>query len=295
MDKPTTVNTGPNPSRATTGEPSEPLDQRGAAPMADSLPLPKYHRVYLVLLEQLREGRFADGLPSELMLGKQFGTSRITVRHALKRLASEGLIIREAGRGTRPAPPQPAAAAGEDHVKQAHSSRLTGLLGNIVDVSLRTEVDVLEWRTIHASEAMAEVLQATPGAKLKKAVRRRSLQGTPMSYITTYVPDALVSNFGRRDLTHKPMLRLLQESGVELGRARQTISARQADAVVASALGVEIGTALLAVQRLVYDTSERPVQLLYGLYRPDLYEYRMEISQVGDVDAQILVKANLSD
>lgn len=294
MDKPTTVNTGPIPSRAATGEPSEPLDQRGAAPMADSLPLPKYHRVYLVLLEQLREGRFADGLPSELMLGKQFGTSRITVRHALKRLASEGLIIREAGRGTRPAP-QPAAAAGEDHVKQAHSSRLTGLLGNIVDVSLRTEVDVLEWRTIHASEAMAEVLQATPGAKLKKAVRRRSLQGTPMSYITTYVPDALVSNFGRRDLTHKPMLRLLQESGVELGRARQTISARQADAVVASALGVEIGTALLAVQRLVYDTSERPVQLLYGLYRPDLYEYRMEISQVGDVDAQILVKANLSD
>ena len=36
--------------------------------MADALPLPKYHQVYLVLREQLHEGRFALGLPGELAL-----------------------------------------------------------------------------------------------------------------------------------------------------------------------------------------------------------------------------------
>lgn len=262
--------------------------------MADSLPLPKYHRLYLVLLEQLREGRFADGLPSEMMLGQQFGTSRITVRHALKRLASEGLIIREAGRGTRPAP-QLAGSAPKVRLKQVQLNRLTGLLGNIVDVSKRTTVDVLEWATIHASETMAEVLQVALDSKVNKVVRRRRMQDTAVSYITTYVPDALVGSIDQRELAHQPMLGLLQKSGIELGRARQTISARQADAIVSEALGVEIGTALLAVQRLVFDVDERPVQLLHGLYRPDLYEYRMEISQVGDIDAQILVKASLSD
>ena len=49
-------------------------------PMSAHLPLPKYHQIYLVLREQLREGRFDDGLPGELALMGQFGVARVTVR-----------------------------------------------------------------------------------------------------------------------------------------------------------------------------------------------------------------------
>lgn len=256
--------------------------------MPTNMPLPKYHRIYLVLLQQLREGRFAEGLPAEAELGKQFGASRITVRHALQRLASEGLIIRQAGRGTRPAPQAREGSA-------ASSSRIGGLLGNIVDVSLRTTVDVLEWRTIAASRELADALRLDADAKVKKVVRRRRAQHAYLSHITAYVPAGLVQGFGRDELARKPILRLLEDAGVVLGRAHQTISARQADVAVADALGIEIGSALLAVQRLVYDADDRPVQLLHGLYRPDLYEYEMEISQVGNVDAHILVKDVIAD
>ena len=38
---------------------------------------------------------------------------------------------------------------------------------------------------------------------------------------------------------------------------------------VASELQVPVGSALLWVRRLVYDSNDRPVQLLHGLYRPD--------------------------
>ena len=31
--------------------------------MNSALPVPKYHQIYLVLREQLQEGRFAQGLP----------------------------------------------------------------------------------------------------------------------------------------------------------------------------------------------------------------------------------------
>ena len=105
---------------------------------------------------------------------------------------------------------------------------------------------------------------------------------------------ALASSFSRSDLTLKPILRLLEESGIELGRARQTVSARQADALVAAELEVPVGTALLSVHRVVYDTQNRPVQWLNGLYRPDRYEYQMEVSQVGSIDARISVKENLA-
>jgi DNA-binding GntR family transcriptional regulator len=74
--------------------------------MTPVLPLPKYHQIYLVLREQLEEGRFADGMPGELALMQQFSVARVTVRRALERLASEGLIAREAGRGTRPISPK---------------------------------------------------------------------------------------------------------------------------------------------------------------------------------------------
>ena len=70
--------------------------------MGAALPLSKYHQIYLVLLEQLQEGRFARGLPGEFELARQFGVGRVTVRRALEQLAREGLIVREVGRGTRP-------------------------------------------------------------------------------------------------------------------------------------------------------------------------------------------------
>jgi GntR family transcriptional regulator len=87
---------------------------------------------------------------------------------------------------------------------------------------------------------------------------------------------------------------LLEESGVHVGRAHQTISARLADAAVAEHLDVAVGTALLAVRRLIYDVDDRPVQWLHGLYRPDRYEYQMELSRVGSIDAKVWVSKDLS-
>jgi GntR family transcriptional regulator len=142
---------------------------------------------------------------------------------------------------------------------------------------------------------VADALQIPFGAMVQKAVRSRSSKLGPVSHITTYVPDELARRFGRKDLQRKPILRLIEESGVEMGRARQTVSARQADAAVARELQVAVGTALLAVNRLVFDVHDRPVQWLHGLYRPDRYEYQMDVSQVGSVDARISVKESLSE
>ncbi|HEX7892343.1 MAG TPA: GntR family transcriptional regulator [Ramlibacter sp.] len=252
-----------------------------------SLPISKYHQVYLVLLEQLQEGRHAAGLPGELDLARDFGVGRITVRRALDQLAQEGRILREAGRRTRPAVQQPRRAG---QVENAAATPLKGLLGNIVQASRGTTVKVIEWRVIQASPEMAQALRMDAGDKVRKAVRRRSTPAGPVSHITTYVPEALVRGFGRAELAGKPMLQLLQEAGLEAGRAVQTVSARQADAKVAAELQVPVGAALLWVRRLVYDVQDRPMQLLHGLYRPDRYEYQMEVSQVGAIDARIVAK-----
>lgn len=257
--------------------------------MLQELPLPKYHQVYLVLREQLEEGRFADGMPGEMQLMKDFGVARVTVRKALQQLVADGLIRRSPGRGTVPVAPRGARAeAGRG------DARLHGLLENIVDMGLRTSVKVLRCEVLPASDAVARQLGIEPGVPVQKAVRVRATRLGPLSHITTHVPQSIARAFGRRELARMPILMLLERSGVVIGRARQSISARLADAEVASRLQVDVGSALLAVQRLVFDAEDRPVQWLQGLYRPDRYQYQMQLSRVGGIDAKVWVSEELT-
>ncbi len=255
--------------------------------MAQALPLPKYHQIYLVLREQLQEGRFSDGLPGELALAGQFGVARVTVRKALEQLAGEGLIERARGRGTVPR----AKARGAENGSRA---QLTGLLDNLVSMGLQTKVQVVACDTVPASEPVAQALQLEPGTPVQKAVRVRSTKEGPLSLITTHVPAALAQGFGRRELAKQPILLLLEKSGVRIGRATQTISARLADAASAGHLGIAVGSALLAVTRLILDENDQPVQWLHGLYRPDRYQYEMQLSRVGSIDAKVWVSTELT-
>ncbi|MFG2984778.1 GntR family transcriptional regulator [Streptomyces sp. NPDC048258] len=75
---------------------------------------PSPRGTYLVISEALRariaEGAYADGLPSEAEIGREFGVARTTVRRALRALEKSGEIATVAGVGRqvaevgRPAP-----------------------------------------------------------------------------------------------------------------------------------------------------------------------------------------------
>ncbi len=260
--------------------------------MLDALPLPKYHQIYLVLRQQLDEGRFEQRLPSELALTQEFGVARVTVRKALERLVAEGRIVRSPGRGTTRARTQVSRDI-TGAMRPASSAALGGLLQSIVSVGLHTSVKVIECDTVLAPVAVAQALQLPLDGRVQKAVRVRSTRAGPLSHITTWVPEAAACGFGRRELARQPILLLLEAAGVRIGRSTQSLSACLADATIAQLLQVDVGSALLAVSRLVLDTDERPIQWLHGLYRPDRYRYEMQLSRVGDIDAKVWVGKEL--
>jgi GntR family transcriptional regulator len=249
------------------------------------LPVPKYHQIYLVLREQLHEGRFTGGVPGEIALMHEFGVARVTVRRALERLAAERLIRRTPGRGTVPLPlsPRPVALDGGSADGERVGSWFEGL-SNASGASVK----VLSVRVLPCPPTVAQALRITAGLPVQKAQRVRWVRDGPQSHITTYVPQALAP-FGRRQLAKKPILMLMEEAGVQIGRATQSVSARLADAEVARHLDVAVGSALLAMQRLVFDRRGQPVQWLLGLYRPDRYEVCVELARVGGVDAKVWV------
>ncbi|MDN3920291.1 GntR family transcriptional regulator [Roseateles violae] len=241
--------------------------------MKEFMPLPKYHRVYLVLKQRLAEGLYDAAVPGEIELMEEFAVSRATIRKALGTLSDEGLIERSAGRGTRRIPPSPTSqAAGQPH----------GLLDSLVALHHETTVQVLEHELIAATDPVARALRLTAGAEVLRTARVRSTRDGPVSYIVAWVPAAHSRGLTRRQLERKPLLSLLEESGLTITRASQTVSARQADSEVARHLGVPVGSALLAVSRVLFDGDDKPVQWLQGLYRPDRYEYEMQLSRSKD-------------
>ncbi len=264
--------------------------------VGDFLPLPKYHRVYLVLKERLHEGLYDQRLPGELELMGEFAVSRVTIRKALSNLAAEGLIVRTAGRGTRraeQAEPAGTAQRNDSRVGALAAGRRPGLLNNLVTVSRGTTLEVIEYGQMPATEPVAAAMALAHAAPVLRVVRVRSSREGPVSHITTWVPADLSRGLTQRQLARRPILELLEDAGVAVARATQTVSARQADGTVARLLEVPVGAALLSVSRVVFDIHGRPVQLLHGLYRPDRYEYEMQLERSTEIDAKIWITEEL--
>ena len=242
--------------------------------------VPLYHQIYLVLRDRcVADCDGATPLPGELDLARQYKVSRITMRKALDQLVQEGLVTRRRGAGTFVNP---------EVARQTQDQRRSaGLLENIISSALDTSVRVISLEQVAPPPDVAAGLGLAAEERAVRAVRVRSVDDGPVSHITTFVPVAIGERLHADALAARPMLTLLEEQGVKVGHAHQTISARLADTHVASLLAVPVGAPLLAVKRLVLDVGGRPVQWLQGLYRPDRYEYRMDLWRGGDEEARV--------
>jgi GntR family transcriptional regulator len=237
------------------------------------LPTPLYHQIYLILHDKIVSGAFAAeaNVPGEQELMRQFGVSRITAKRALDELAAGGLVVRQRGRGTRVV-----AQPGAEPVRAG----VEGLIENLLEMGLKTEVQLREFGYVPASPDVARALGVKPGALVQRAVRSRAIKGQPFSYLVTYVPEDIGRTYSRRDLAARPLLALLERSGVRIGSADQTISATLADTEVAPVLKVEVGAPLLKIRRIVSDQGGRAVEYITGLYRPDRYQHRLKLDRI---------------
>mgnify|MGYP001058085414 CR=1 FL=1 len=235
--------------------------------------VPLYHQILIILRNQIFSGELRPGtlLPGEEELAELFQVSRITAKRALNELADAGLVVRERGRGTRvcDAPPPP-------RVKTS----VEGWLENISLMGVATDVRVLEFDYIPAVPEVAEALQLAPDTTVQRTVRVRLLDGEPMSYLITHVPEDIGRSFDRDELGAFPLLTLMERHGVRVADARQSISATLADPEVARALEIHAGSPLLDVRRIVRDMNDRPVEFLRVLYRPDKYQFEMNLKRV---------------
>ena len=233
------------------------------------LPLPLYHQIFKILRDRVLAGNPPDGaqMPTEFGLAETFGVSRITAKRALDELASAGLVERQRGRGTtviHHRSPMPMRAP------------LVGLLENLHSLIEATEVEVVEFGRVAPPEPVRELFGLPPGETLPHAVRIRSRAGTPFGYYTSWTRTDH-ADFNEQALASSSRLKLFERIGIQLKQVRQTLSAVNADAVVAMHLQMEPGSALLALERRSFDETGCLVDVLNILYRPDQFSYQMTL------------------
>jgi GntR family transcriptional regulator len=128
---------------------------------------------------------------------------------------------------------------------------------------------------------VASALQLGAGEQTQHSLRVRYLDEAPFSLLSTYVPEYIGVTYSESDLVSTPLLELLERSGVGAAKAHQTISATLASPDAADALGVEIGSPLLSLTRVVLSADGHGIEYLSALYRPDRHAFRMEMVRTG--------------
>lgn len=221
---------------------------------------PRYLELADDLAEEIIAGRYPVGsmLPSETELCERYEVSRYTVREALRRIQSAGLVSTRQGLGTR-----------VEQISEARQFRLS--LRSIDEVEQHGHdtrlVDVVT-RDIIADDKLAATLGCRTGQQFvyveSYRVPRDESVPLPVAWNESYV----ISDYaGIRDEIGKQegaVYSLLERRfGERITEIRQDISAINLGEAIALRLHVPVGAAGLRIKRSYVGRSGEPI--LYGI------------------------------
>lgn len=248
------------------------------------VPVPLYHQLELQLRAAIEEGRFRPGdqLPTEAVLQREYGVSRVTVRTALKRLEEEGLISTHQGRGAFVT-----SQAGSIATIVRNPANLLSFEDDLIRQAGHPTIEVLSAEPYPATATLAAMLEVPEGTELLRIRRLGSVGGTPLWLETRNLhPDyeALVDDELLQSASVTALLGTLTARHIESSQLR--ISAGAATTEQARHLGVSPGDPVL-INEFVVRADGRPVEAARAVFRGDRYAFAVEVfaSPIGTLSA----------
>jgi GntR family transcriptional regulator len=241
-------------------------------PLDKNLPVPLYHQLQGVLKAEIesRKWRADEQIPNETKIAERFGVSKITVRQALQKLAEQGYIRREHGRGTFVA-----------RRKFDEGPReLTSFTEEMRRHDLAATSRVLGQFVWEADARVADALLLPLHSPILVLKRVRLAGGEPLSVQTAHIPAAFVPGL---EVTENSSLYEVLQSRYHLyaARARETYFAAAAEPPAAELLGIPAGSPVFAVERVTLLPNERPFEFVQSVVRGDRYTIVLDLVKPG--------------
>ncbi len=238
---------------------------------------PRYLQVAAELRAEILSGKFAarDQFPTESELTRRYAVSRFTIREALRRLQSEGLIARKRGSGTVV---QPAAARGGT-LHQPLSN-----VGEILQYARDTKVTYERAGRGPLPKVVSEQIgdDSTGDWTVFRGVRLYEGDALPIAATEAYFHASLDAAIDRLDLSAGTLFSQIELlAGVSVGRVTQDIQAVSAPTEVANALGIKRGAAVLRIMRCYLDGKGQVFEISVSHHPGDRFAYSMHIDLEG--------------
>ena len=227
-------------------------------------PIPLYYQIEGAIRRKISSGEFAPGsrLPSEEALAREYKVSRVTVRQALSRLETQGLIVRRRGKGTFVT----------EKAASFETPKFTGSMEHLISMGLRTSVRIMDFGMIKPPQRVREALELGRASRVLRIEKVRLVEDKPFSYVLNFFPPEIGKRMSLDEALVKPVLKILEDDlGIRLAHAIERIEATTADEYISSLLEIDLGNPLLKMERTVYDEANRAVEYVSVLYRADKY------------------------
>lgn len=242
---------------------------------------PQYRQIEQALRVRIATLQPGARLPSDAELCVEFGVSRMTARNAMQRLAEDGLVAREPGRGSFVAEP-PA---------HRHANRLMTFTQEMLRAGRVPSSRVLTRVIRPSTTAEAADLGIPPRQPVVHLRRLRLADDEPVALESTILIGACADAVMTADLASGSLHETLGRSGILLRRGTSTIAAAAATAKDARLLALRTGDPLLVERRVIVDGHGRRVEATESRYSADRYALVVHF----DVEAPDRRAANVTD
>ncbi len=209
-----------------------------------------------------------DVIPSEPELQARFEVSRITLRKAVDDLVTEGLLVRQQGRGTF-----------VQKLKVTHQlNSITSWTEQLLAIGQVPRTLHLEAEEIEPPNRIARDLELGPHDTVFVLRRLRLVNDEPLTLIVNYLPSRLVPGFAAKAPQRESLYETLDEDyGLVAARAVDMVETRAATDEEAKRLRIDPWDPLLCVTRVSYLADGRPLEIGVAISRGDRYQYRVEL------------------
>jgi GntR family transcriptional regulator len=241
--------------------------------------IPLYNRIESILRNKIVSGQYEPGdrLPNEDDFAGHYGVSKITIRNALARLESEGLIVRTPGKGTFVS----------EHVIEEVKTVFKGDIYNIVSDSQKYDVvplglETKKIREVRNARTVRTFLNKVNEDEISVVRRVRMIKEMPVFYLENIIPTEFGSQLTLEELSEGPLLKILKKkTGLSIGRGELYMEIVPSDVDVAQALNIQFFDSVVLLQVFYWHSSGEPFEVVNTFMRTDFFKYKVELDAQG--------------
>lgn len=249
---------------------------------------PMYQQIADDLRKQIENGVLARGsqLDTELELRDKYEASRNTIRDAIKRLISDGLVETRPGQGTF------VTARIDPFVTRITTDPRSGFgggegaafLSEVADGEREPKATTPKVEVLEAPRVIAIRLRIPQGSQLVSRHQERYINNIPWSlqtsyYLMDFITKGATKLLMAQDIEEGAVRYLAEAIGVRQIGYRDWITGRRANEHEQNFFGIGHDATVFAVSRIAFDQNKTPMRLTVTISPADRNQF---IVDVGD-------------